>query len=70
MATMSPLRRRMIDDMMVRSLSPGDATILHLCGCKVPQTFRPFSGSAWSGGRARLLEHVSAGLNRGIPWDV
>ena len=45
MATMSPLRRRMIDDMMVRNLA-GDAAILHLRGQKIQRVFQPVAGQA------------------------
>ena len=35
MATISPLRRRMIEDMTIRNLSRSTQTILHLRGGKV-----------------------------------
>jgi len=35
MAEISPLRRRMIDDMMIRNLFASDAAILPLCRCEV-----------------------------------
>ena len=38
MAEMSPLRRRMIEDMTVRNLS-GDATIVPQCGIEVQSLF-------------------------------
>jgi hypothetical protein len=39
MAEMSPLRRRMIEDMTVRNLVAGDATILPCRGIEVEPVF-------------------------------
>jgi integrase/recombinase XerD len=67
MAETSPLRRRMIEDMTVRNLSPARA-----CGGKVQPAFRLLAGSAGSGGRARLSgpsrreRHSWAALNQTV----
>ena len=54
MAEMSPLRRRMIEDMTVRNLSPAtQRSYLHAVG-EVQPVFRPLAGSAGSGGCPRL----------------
>jgi hypothetical protein len=39
MAEISPLRRRMIEDMTVRNLSPANATIVPQCRIEVQPTF-------------------------------
>ena len=43
MAGISPLRRRMIEDMTVRNLSHGDATIVPQRGIEVQPVFWPLS---------------------------
>ena len=54
MAEMSPLRRRMIEDMTVRNLSPAtQRSYLHAV-VEVQPLFWPLAGSAGPGGRARL----------------
>jgi hypothetical protein len=45
MAEISPLRRRMIEDMTIRNLSPGDPTILYQCSPEVQPLFRPIARS-------------------------
>ena len=54
MAEMSPLRRRMIEDMTVRNLSPATQRSYLSCGREVQPLFWPLAGSAGSGGRPRL----------------
>jgi len=43
MADLSPLRRRMIEDMTVRNLSPANAAILHQRGFEVQPLFWPIT---------------------------
>jgi hypothetical protein len=43
MAEVSPLRQRVIDDMMIRDLSPANPTILPLRGSQVQPAFRPLA---------------------------
>jgi hypothetical protein len=54
MAEISPLRRRMIEDMTVRNLSPGDTAILHLRGRQVQPSLWSFAQSAGSRGCPRV----------------
>jgi hypothetical protein len=54
MAEISPLCRRMIDDMMVRNLAPATQQPLSLCGGEVQPAFRPLAGPARSGGGSGL----------------
>jgi hypothetical protein len=54
MAEISPLRRRMIEDMTVRNLSPGDATILPSRGIEVEPVFRSVPRLSRPGGYPRL----------------
>jgi site-specific recombinase XerD len=58
MAEISPLRRRMIDDMMIRNLSP--ATRQSYRGRQVQPAFWPFAGPARAGGGAGLPLHLIA----------
>jgi hypothetical protein len=51
MADLSPLRRRMIEDM---EHVAGDATILHQRGFEVQPVFWPVARAIGSGGRSRL----------------
>src|SRR5712672_2015092 len=66
MADLSPLRRRMIEDMTVRNLSPA-TQILHQCGFEVQPLFRQISGSVGAGrcprlpGASGLDRHLMAG---------
>lgn len=53
-AAVSPLRRRMIDDMTLPQPVAGHATILPACRDKVQPVFRPLAGAAGTGGCARL----------------
>ncbi len=46
MAEISPLRRRMIDDMTIRNLSPATQQSYTLCGCQVQPPFWPLTGPA------------------------
>ena len=46
MATTSPLRRRMIEDMTIRNLSQGDAAILYPCGQNIQPPFWKIAGPA------------------------
>ena len=54
MAELSPLRRRMIEDMTSPEHVAGDAAILHQRGFEVQPVFRPLAGATGSGGRPRL----------------
>ncbi len=54
MAEMSPLRRRMIEDMTVRNLSPATQRSYVHAVSEVQPIFRPLAGPAGPGGRARL----------------
>jgi len=58
-AAVSSLRRRMIDDMSVRNLSPATQRVLHPRGQKVQPVPRSVARSAWAGGCSRL-----SGLSR------
>ena len=53
MAEISPLRRRMIDDMMIRNLSPTQQSDLYAVA-KFSPAFRPLAGPARSGGGSGL----------------
>jgi hypothetical protein len=51
MADLSPLRRRMIEDMTIRNLSPATQ---RSCGREVQPLFRPLTEPSGSAGRAWL----------------
>jgi integrase/recombinase XerD len=63
---MSPLRRRMIEDMTVQSVA-GDATILRPCSLEVQPIFWPLAGSAGSREVRAFQVHPVA---TGISWPA
>ena len=63
MAEMSPLRRRMIEDMRIRNLSAGDAEIICTGGRQVQPPFQALAGAAGRRAGARYQLHLVA---RGI----
>ena len=68
MAEMSPLRRRMIEDMTVRNLSPATQRSYVHAVAKFSRYFRPLAGPAGAGGRARLPG--ASGRRPGMSWPA
>ncbi len=62
MAQMTPLRRRMIDDMTIRNLSPATQQSYVYAVAKFSRFFDSLAGSAWGGGGPRLPDPP------GRPW--
>ena len=66
MAQMTPLRRRLIDDMTVRNLSPATQQILRLRRGEVQSLLDRVAGSTGGGGGPRLPDHL---VGLGLSWS-